>query len=56
MDSVHFRHSARLATALIRARKEYELLAFPDERHTPRGVGDRLYMEQRIMSFLRKHV
>ena len=55
-ENVHFRHSARLATALIRARKEYELLAFPDERHMPRGLGDRTYMEQRVMSFLTKRL
>ena len=41
-------------TALIKARKEYELLAFPDERHLPRGVADRVYMEQRVMSFIER--
>ena len=38
--------------ALIRARKEYELLLFPDERHMPRGEADRVYMEERILAFL----
>ena len=32
-ENVHFRHTARLINALIRARKKYDLLLFPDERH-----------------------
>ena len=32
-ENVHFRHTARLINALIRAQKHYELLLFPDERH-----------------------
>ncbi|CAN0589985.1 unnamed protein product, partial [Laminaria digitata] len=42
-ENVHFRHTARLINALIAARKPYDLLIFPDERHSPRklqvGVG-----------------
>jgi len=55
-ENVHARHTFRLATALIRARKDYELLAFPDERHLPRSTADRVYMEQRVMGFLAKHL
>jgi len=51
-ENVHFRHTARLVNALIRARKPYELLLFPDERHMPRGEADRVYMEERILAFL----
>jgi dipeptidyl-peptidase-4 len=50
-ENVHFRHTARLVSALIRARKPYELLLFPDERHTPRRLEDRVYMEERIRDF-----
>ncbi|HOU14490.1 MAG TPA: S9 family peptidase [Anaerolineae bacterium] len=50
-ENVHFRHTARLINALIHARKPYELLLFPDERHTPRRVADRIYMEERISDF-----
>ncbi|UCG26470.1 MAG: S9 family peptidase, partial [Chloroflexota bacterium] len=35
-ENVHFRHTARLINALIAARKPYDLLLFPDERHSPR--------------------
>ncbi len=51
-ENVHFQHTARLVNALIRARKPYELLLFPDERHMPRGEADRIYMEERILAFL----
>lgn len=51
-ENVHFRHTARLINALIHARKPYDLLLFPDERHTPRRLADRIYMEERIRDFL----
>lgn len=50
-ENVHFRHTARLINALIRARKPYQLLLFPDERHMPRRLADRIYMEERIRDF-----
>jgi dipeptidyl-peptidase-4 len=48
---VHFRHTARLINALIHARKPYDLLLFPDERHSPRKLADRVYMEERIRDY-----
>ena len=36
------------------AQKEYELLLFPNERHSPRSLDDRVYMEQRVLAFLQK--
>ena len=42
--------------ALIAARKPYDLLLFPDERHSPRQLQDRVYMEQRIADFLISHL
>jgi dipeptidyl-peptidase-4 len=50
-ENVHFRHTARLINALIHARKPYELLLFPDERHVPRSLADRVYMEERVRDF-----
>merc|ERR1712113_1309848 len=43
-ENVHFRHTARLINALTKARKKYELLLFPNERHSPRSLQDRIYM------------
>ncbi|MGN6674380.1 MAG: DPP IV N-terminal domain-containing protein [Thermomicrobiales bacterium] len=55
-ENVHFRHTARLINALIRARKPYDLLLFPDERHMPRGLADRVYMEERIAAYFHEHM
>jgi dipeptidyl-peptidase-4 len=51
-ENVHFRHTARLVNRLIAARKRYEILLFPDERHGPRALADRVYLEQRVTGFL----
>jgi dipeptidyl-peptidase-4 len=53
-ENVHFRHTARLVDALIAARKDYELLLFPNERHMPRAERDRVYMERRIADFFER--
>lgn len=55
-ENVHFRHSARFIDALNKARKPYELLMFPSERHMPRSEADRVYMEERIRDFLGEHL
>ncbi|KAJ6797163.1 Uncharacterized protein M6B38_110365 [Iris pallida] len=53
-ENVHFRHTARLINALIAAGKSYEILLFPDERHMPRRLTDRVYMEDRIWDFIER--
>ena len=55
-ENVHFRHTARLINALIKARKPYEFLMFPDERHMPRSQADRIYMEERITDFFQRNL
>jgi dipeptidyl-peptidase-4 len=53
-ENVHFRHTARLVAALIRARRRHELHLFPNERHMPRGEPDRAYMEEKARDFFRR--
>jgi dipeptidyl-peptidase-4 len=55
-ENVHFRHTARLINALIRARKPYDLLLFPNERHSPRSLADRIYMEERIRDYFLQYL
>ena len=55
-ENVHFRHTARLINGLIAARKRYDLLLFPDERHMPRKADGRLYMEEQIVDYFKKHL
>lgn len=55
-ENVHFRHSARLISALIKARIPYELFLLPDERHSPRAEADRVYLEERILDFFSRRL
>ena len=55
-ENVHFRHTARLINGLIAARKRYDLLLFPDERHLPRQADGRLYMEEQIINYFAAHL
>ena len=53
-ENVHFRHAARLINTLIEHRVEHELVLFPCERHVPHKLQDRIYLEDRILSFLER--
>jgi dipeptidyl-peptidase-4 len=55
-ENVHFRHTARLINALISARKRYELILFPCERHSPLKVQDRIYLEDIMFEFFVKNL
>jgi dipeptidyl-peptidase-4 len=55
-ENVHFRHTARLINALIKARKPYDLMLFPDERHMPRALADRIFMEERMRDYFIQHL
>jgi dipeptidyl aminopeptidase/acylaminoacyl peptidase len=55
-ENVHFRHTTRLINKLIAAGKDYDLLIFPEERHSPRRLRDRIYMEQRISEYFTRHL
>ena len=55
-ENVHFRHTARLVTALVEANKPHELLIYPNERHMPRSEKDRVQMETRIVEYFRTHL
>ena len=52
-ENVHFRHTARLATALIGAGRAFALLPLPDERHMARSEADRRYVASRLADFFR---
>jgi dipeptidyl-peptidase-4 len=55
-ENVHFRHTARLVSALVRANKPHEVLLLPDERHMPRREQDRVSMEARIVDTFERHL
>jgi len=53
-ENVLFRHSAVLINALIEHQKPHDIVIFPSERHSPRRQQDRAFLEERILSFLRR--
>jgi dipeptidyl-peptidase-4 len=55
-ENVHFRHTARLMQALSRARKPYDTLLLPDERHMPRHPAGRVYLNERVVEYFLQHL
>lgn len=55
-ENVHFRHTARLITALTEANKDYDLLIFPEERHMPRDARGMEYQERRVTQYFKDHL
>ncbi len=53
-ENVHFRHTARLINALIKHRKRYDLVLFPCERHSPHKEQDKIYLEDRMLDFIKE--
>ena len=55
-ENVHFRHTARLITALTRADRDYDLLLFPQERHMPRDEQGLAYQERKLAEHFERHL
>lgn len=55
-ENVHFRHTARMVTALTRAGKDYDLLVFPEERHMPRDAKGMEYQERRLVEYFKAYL
>ena len=55
-ENVHFRHTSRLINHLVAAGKDYDLMVFPDERHSPRRLCDRIYMEKKICEYFSRNL
>jgi dipeptidyl-peptidase 4 len=55
-ENVHFRHSARLMQALIDKQKPFDVMLYPNERHLPRFLEDRIVMETRILEYFLTHL
>jgi dipeptidyl-peptidase-4 len=55
-ENVHFRHTARLLSAMVAAGKPFEVLPLPEERHGTRKPANRVYEVERLTSFFEKHL
>jgi len=50
-ENVHFRHTARLVSALIAAGKPFRMLPLPEERHSSRKEEGRKYVAEQVSGF-----
>lgn len=55
-ENVHFRHSARLVSRLIRAGKPFEIVPIPDERHSTRKEENRRAILDRTARWFEAHL
>ncbi len=53
-ENVHFRHSARLVSALIAEDRPFTMLPIPAERHSSRKVPERKYVAEKTLEFFRR--
>ncbi len=51
-DNVHFQNSAMLATALIKANKDYDSEYYPDKNHGIYGGNTRLHLYRRMTNYI----
>ena len=50
-ENVHFRHAARLVSALIAANKRFRMLPLPEDRHSSRKEEGRRYVAEQMAGF-----
>ena len=55
-DNVHFQNSVMLASALIKAGKDYDSEYYPDKAHGISGLGTRLHLYRRMTDFILKNL
>jgi dipeptidyl-peptidase-4 len=51
-DNVHFQNSAEMITALVKANKAFDLMAYPDKNHGIYGGTTRLHLYEKMTNFL----
>lgn len=51
-DNVHFQNSAEMITALVKANKKFDLMAYPDKNHGIYGGTTRLHLFEKMTAFV----
>lgn len=51
-DNVHFQNSAEMISALVKANKQFDLMAYPDKNHGIYGGTTRMQLFQKMTDFL----
>ena len=47
---------AHISTLHFRAQKPYQIMLFPNERHMPRSLADRTFMESQMFDYVQKNL
>jgi len=55
-ENVHFRHTARLIEAFIKADRDFDLLALPSSRHSARGREVGIYRARRTLTYFEQNL
>ncbi|MFT3771635.1 MAG: DPP IV N-terminal domain-containing protein [Minicystis sp.] len=55
-ENVHFQNTAQMIDALIEAKKPFDLLVLPGERHGTRKPATRQYVMQRVVDYLTENL
>lgn len=55
-DNVHAQHSLKLIQKLIKAGKDFDLMVFPDKRHSIRGDAEQVFLYTKMAGFFDEHL
>ena len=51
-DNVHFQNSAEMVSALVKANKQFDFMAYPDKNHGIYGGNTRVHLYTKMTDFL----
>ncbi len=55
-DNVHFQNTMDLATALVKANKQFDFMAYPNKNHGIYGGNTRYHLFKKVTDFLYEHM
>lgn len=55
-DNVHFQNTMEYASALVNANKQFDMFVFTDKDHSIGGAGNRTYLYEKVIKFLKKNM
>ena len=55
-ENVHFAHTARMVDALVAAKKDFDFLVYPGERHGYRSPSARSYAYSRVVEYFAREL
>jgi dipeptidyl-peptidase-4 len=55
-DNVHFQHAVEMASALIKANKQFDTYYYPNRNHSIKGGNTRLHLFTKMTDFVLKNI